>query len=416
MPPSARPLEPVTGDAVALVNELVRLAVSQRASDIHLEPKHDMMHVRMRIDGALVDVQPIALAVAPNVVSRVKVLAKMDIAERRLPQDGQIAIELDAIDRPQMGATGPRHGEAGDRPQGKASRVHLRASTFPASQGEKVVLRILSSQQIIPFDQLGLEDAARLTLRDVLARPQGFVVTSGPTGAGKTSTLYALMQLIDPRAVNVVTLEDPIEVELYGLTQGQVNARTGFTFASGLRAILRQDPDVILVGEMRDAETAGIAMQAALTGHLVLSTLHTSDTVETIVRLVDLGVEPWIVANALSAVLAQRLVRVACPHCKRPGKLERDLWDGDDLLLPAGSDVTRTVGCERCMRTGYRGRTGIFEVVELDDDLRDLVKAKAPARAYREIYLRRKIPSLRRAGMLKIQSGVTTVDEVLRVT
>jgi type II secretory ATPase GspE/PulE/Tfp pilus assembly ATPase PilB-like protein len=391
--PTARPLEPVTGDAVVLVNELLRLAVSQRASDIHLEPKHDVLHVRLRVDGALVDVQPVALAVAPNVVSRVKVLAKMDISERRLPQDGQIAIELEA-----------------------GKRVHLRASTFPSSQGEKVVLRILSSQQLIGFGELGLEHSAQATLRDVLGRPQGFVVTSGPTGAGKTSTLYALMQLIDPHQVNVVTLEDPIEVELYGLTQGQVNVRAGFTFATGLRAILRQDPDVILVGEMRDAETAGIAMQAALTGHLVLSTLHTSDTVETIVRLVDLGVEPWIVANALSAVLAQRLVRVVCPHCRRPARLERDLWDGDDLLMPAGSEVVRTQGCDRCMRTGYRGRTGIFEVVELDDDLRDLVKAKAPARAYREIYLRRRIPSLRRAGMLKIQAGVTTVDEVLRVT
>jgi general secretion pathway protein E len=391
--PNARPLEPITGDAVVLVNELVRLAVAQRASDIHLEPKNDMMHVRMRVDGSLVDVQPIALAVAPNVTSRVKVLAKMDIAERRLPQDGQIALDIEP-----------------------GKRVHLRASTFPSSQGEKVVLRILSSQQIIPFDDLGLEEHARSTMRDVLRRPQGFVVTSGPTGAGKTSTLYALMQLIDPLEVNVVTLEDPIEVELYGLTQGQVNVRAGFTFATGLRAILRQDPDVILVGEMRDAETAGIAMQAALTGHLVLSTLHTSDTIETIVRLVDLGVEPWIVANALSAVLAQRLVRVACAHCKRTAKLERDLWDGDDLLLPSGSEIVRTQGCDRCMATGYRGRTGIFEVVEFDDDLRDLVKAKAPARAYREIYLRRRIPSLRRAGMHKIQTGITTVDEVLRVT
>jgi type II secretory ATPase GspE/PulE/Tfp pilus assembly ATPase PilB-like protein len=396
--PNARPMEPVSGDAVALVNELVRLAVAQRASDIHLEPKHDKMQVRLRIDGALVDVQPIALPVALHVVSRVKVLAKMDIAERRLPQDGQIAIELETAST------------------AKATRVHLRASTFPASQGEKVVLRILSSQQLIAFAELGLEADAQTTLRDVLRRPQGFVVTSGPTGAGKTSTLYALMQLIDPHEVNVVTLEDPIEVELYGVTQGQVNVRTGFTFASGLRAILRQDPDVILVGEMRDAETAGIAMQAALTGHLVLSTLHTSDTVETIVRLVDLGVEPWIVANALSAVLAQRLVRVACPHCRRPAKLERDLWDGDDLLLPAGSDVVKTSGCDRCMHIGYRGRTGIFEAVELDDDLRDLVKAKAPARAYREIYLRRRIPSLRRAGLLKVRAGVTTVDEVLRVT
>jgi type II secretory ATPase GspE/PulE/Tfp pilus assembly ATPase PilB-like protein len=390
---SAPRMEPVTGEAVALVNELVRLAVAQRASDIHLEPKHDLMQVRFRVDGALVDVQPIAQAIAPNVISRVKVLAKMDIAERRMPQDGQIAIELDG-----------------------GKRVHLRASTFPACQGETVVLRILSSAQLLGFEQLGFDDVAQAKLRDVVGRPQGFIVTSGPTGAGKTSTLYALLQLIDPRAVNVVTLEDPIELELYGVTQGQVNTRSGFTFATGLRAILRQDPDVILVGEMRDAETAGIAMQAALTGHLVLSTLHTSDTVETIVRLVDLGVEAWIVANALSAVLAQRLVRVVCPHCRRPAKLERDFWDGDELLLPAGSDVVRPKGCDKCMRTGYRGRTGIFEVVELDDELRDLVKAMAPARAYREVYDRRKIPSLRRAGLKKIQAGVTTLEEVLRVT
>jgi general secretion pathway protein E len=386
-------LEPVTGDPVVLVNELVRLAVAQRASDIHLEPKHDMMQVRLRVDGSLVDVQPIAITVAPNVVSRVKVLAKMDISERRLPQDGQIAIDFEG-----------------------GQRVHLRASTFPASQGEKLVLRVLSGQQLTSFERLGIEPDGQATLRDVVGRPQGFVVTSGPTGAGKTSTLYALLQLIDPREVNVVTLEDPIEVELYGVTQGQVNVRTGFTFATGLRAILRQDPDIILVGEMRDAETAGIAMQAALTGHLVLSTLHTSDTVETIVRLVDLGIEPWIVANALSAVLAQRLVRVICPHCKGAARLERDVWDGDQVLLTAGTEIVRPHGCDRCMRTGYRGRTGIFEVVELDDELRELVKAKAPAREYREIFARRKIPSLRWAGMLKVNAGVTTVDEVLRVT
>jgi type II secretory ATPase GspE/PulE/Tfp pilus assembly ATPase PilB-like protein len=390
---SAHRLEPIAGDPVVLVNELVRLAVAQRASDIHLEPKHDMMQVRFRVDGSLVDVQPIALAVAPNVVSRVKVLAKMDISERRLPQDGQIAIDFEG-----------------------GKRVHLRASTFPASQGEKLVLRVLSGQQLTSFERLGIELAGQVTLRDVVGRPQGFVVTSGPTGAGKTSTLYALLQLIDPRDVNVVTLEDPIEIELYGITQGQVNTRTGFTFATGLRAILRQDPDIILVGEMRDAETAGIAMQAALTGHLVLSTLHTSDTVETIVRLVDLGIEPWIVANALSAVLAQRLVRIVCPHCRGTAKLERDVWDGDQVLLTAGTEIIRPAGCDHCMRTGYRGRTGIFEVVELDDELRELVKVKAPAREYRDIFTRRKIPSLRWAGMLKVSAGITTVDEVLRVT
>ncbi|MGH7271655.1 MAG: GspE/PulE family protein [Polyangiaceae bacterium] len=391
--PHAPHIEPLDGDPVVLVHQLVRLAVTQRASDIHIEPRHDVLQVRLRVDGAMVDVQPFSLGIASSVISRVKVLARMDIAERRLPQDGQIALDLE-----------------------DGRLVHLRCSTFPASQGEKIVLRILSSQKLTPFDQLGLDPTSSARLREVATRPQGFVVTSGPTGAGKTSTLYALLQLIDPRDVNVVTLEDPVEVELYGVTQGQVSARAGFTFALGLRAILRQDPDVILVGEMRDAETAGIAMQAALTGHLVLSTLHTSDTVETIVRLVDLGVEPWVVANALSAVLAQRLVRVVCPSCKRIVKLERDVWDGDEVLLTAGADIVRPAGCDACLRTGYRGRTGIFEVVELDDELRDLVKAKAPTRAYRDVYARRKIPSLRRAGFDKITAGITTVEEVLRVT
>ena len=389
---SAPRLAPVTGDPVVLVNELVRLAVAQRASDIHLEPKHDMMQVRLRVDGSLVDVQPIALAVATNVVSRVKVLAKMDISERRLPQDGQIAIDFEG-----------------------GKRVHLRASTFPASQGEKLVLRILSGQELTAFERLGIEPAGQRTLREVVGRPQGFVVTSGPTGAGKTSTLYALLQLIDPRDVNVVTLEDPIEVELYGVTQGQVNTRTGFTFAAGLRAILRQDPDIILVGEMRDAETAGIAMQAALTGHLVLSTLHTSDTVETIVRLVDLGVEPWIVANALGRPrAAARADHLPALQARREARARRGT--ATRCCSRPGTRSCAPEGCDRCMRTGYRGRTGIFEVVELDDEVRELVKAKAPARRYREIFSRRKIPSLRWAGMLKVNAGITTVDEVLRVT
>jgi general secretion pathway protein E/type IV pilus assembly protein PilB len=214
----------------------------------------------------------------------------------------------------------------------------------------------------------------------------------------------------------VVTLEDPIEVELMSITQGQTNPRAGFTFASGLRAILRQDPDVILVGEIRDPETAAIALQASLTGHLVLSTLHTSDTVETVVRLVDLGVEPWIIANALSSVIAQRLVRVTCPGCQTRGKLEDDFWDGDEVLLPAGSDVVRPTGCAECHRTGYKGRTGIYEVLELDDELRELVKTKATAAAYREILRKRRIRTLRGAGFSKVQAGITTVDEVLRVT
>jgi general secretion pathway protein E/type IV pilus assembly protein PilB len=253
-------------------------------------------------------------------------------------------------------------------------------------------------------------------VRELVRRPQGFVVTCGPTGSGKTSTLYSLMQLVDTARVNVMTLEDPVEVDVSSINQGQTHARAGFTFATGLRAILRQDPDVILVGEIRDSETASIALQASLTGHLVLTTLHTANCVETIVRLVDLGVEPWVVANALSAVIAQRLVRRVCTMCQEKVKLEADLWDGDEVLLPAGSTIVRPRGCNACWRTGYKGRIGIFEVLAVDDDLRDLIKAKAGQREYRKWLGARNVPSLRRVGFDKAREGLTTIDEVMRVT
>ena len=385
-------LDPKEQGAVLILDEIVRRAVARNASDIHLEPKHDRLGVRLRVDGYMVPEQSVAADLGPLVVSRIKVLARMDIAERRVPQDGQLTLE----------------------PDGK--RIHLRASTFPCSQGEKMVLRILMGQKLIPFEQLGMDPATQQHIRDVVTRPQGFLVTSGPTGAGKTSTLYAFLQLLDTARVNVMTLEDPIEVEVAGITQGQTHVRAGFTFAVGLRAILRQDPDVILVGEMRDAETASIALQAALTGHFVMSTLHTGDVVESIVRLVDLGLEPWIVANALSCVLAQRLVRIVCEHCRESARLDVDLWDGDELLLAAGSQIVRPRGCPKCFKTGYRGRSGIFEVLLADDEFRDLIKAKAPAREYRLALARRKLPTLRRVGYDRVRKGITTVDEVLRVT
>ncbi|AKV00854.1 Type IV fimbrial assembly, ATPase PilB [Labilithrix luteola] len=378
--------------AVIVLDEILRRAVRAHASDIHLEPKRDRLNVRFRVDGEMVEQQSVPLEIAPEVVSRVKVLARMDIAERRLPQDGQLSLA----------------------PEG--STVHLRASSFPSSQGEKLVLRILSGQSLIAFEKLGLDAPMQAIVRELVSRPQGFMVTSGPTGAGKTSTLYSFLRLIDTRSSNVVTLEDPIEVELPQITQGQTNVKAGFTFATGLRAILRQDPDVIMVGEIRDAETAGIALQASLTGHLVLSTLHTSDAVETAVRLVDLGVEPWIVANALTAILAQRLVRVVCKSCQETAVLENDLVDGDEVILEKGSKVVRPKGCQVCMRTGYKGRTGIFEAVIVDDDMRELIKHKASPREYRMQLRKRGIPSLRRAGMLRVKEGITTVDEVVRVT
>ncbi len=381
------------GDAVFILNDMVRRAVALGASDIHIEPKRDRVMVRFRIDGTLLEQPGIILEVAPQVVSRIKVLSRMDIAERRVPQDGQFTVEA-----------------------GMPFVVNLRVSTFPCTQGEKVVLRLLLGQGLIPFEQLGLDQRTSRRVEELVVRPQGFVVACGPTGSGKTSTLYSLLQLIDTARNNVITLEDPIEVELYTITQGQTNVRTGFTFAAGLRAALRQDPDIILVGEIRDAETAGIALQASLTGHLVLSTLHTSDAVETIVRLVDLGIEPWIIANALSVVFAQRLVRSVCRDCKAIGKLETDLWDGDEVLLTEGSEIVRPRGCSSCHNTGYRGRTGIFQVLEIDDDFRSLIKAKAATMEYRELLRKRRIPSLRRAGMEKVEAGLTTVEEVVRVT
>jgi len=378
--------------AVIVLDEIVRRAVRAHASDIHLEPKRDRMNVRFRVDGEMVDEQAVPLDVAPEVISRIKVLARMDIAERRVPQDGQLTLT----------------------PEGNS--VHLRASSFPSSLGEKVVLRILSGQALIAFEKIGLDPITQAVVRELVDRPQGFLVTSGPTGAGKTSTLYSFMRLIDTRRTNVMTLEDPIEVEVPQITQGQTNVKAGFTFATGLRAILRQDPDVIMVGEVRDAETAGIALQASLTGHLVLTTLHTSDAVETAVRLVDLGVEPWIVANALTAILAQRLVRIVCKKCQEMVTLDQDLVDGEETILPRGSKVVRPKGCSECLRTGYKGRTGIFEVVVVDDDMRELIKNKASPREYRAQLKKRGIPSLRRVGLMKVKDGLTTVDEVMRVT
>jgi general secretion pathway protein E len=390
MKPRERPL--LDGEAPLLLDRLIRMAVHDRASDIHLEPKHDRVQVRFRVDGAMIVSHPIAPTTGAQMIARVKALARMDIAERRVPQDGQLSLPIDA------------------------ALVHMRASTFPSSQGEKMVLRILSGAQLHAFERLGLDVAEQERLHEIVNRPQGFIVTSGPTGSGKTSTLYAFLEILDTKEANVVTLEDPIEAELDAITQGQVNVRSGFTFASGLRSILRQDPDVILVGEIRDSETAAIALQAALTGHLVMSTLHTSDSVETVVRLVDLGVEPWIVANALSVVLAQRLVRIVCSSCAEAVPLEVELRDADEVVLAPGALVAKPRGCPACLNTGFRGRVGIFEMLELDDDLRELVKAKAAARAYREIFARRRIRSLRRAGLEKVAAGITTVEEVLRVT
>lgn len=384
--------EEIPTDATGVLDMVVHRGMAKRASDIHWEPRQNDVRVRFRIDGVMVEQLTLDSEVYTQVVTRAKVLARMDITERRLPQDGQLAL--------------PVGGQ----------ELQMRVSTFPTVNGEKLVLRLFPGRGIIPFEDLGLPVAMQSRVRDLVSRPQGFMVTAGPTGAGKTSTLYALLALLDASLGNVVTLEDPVEVELEGVTQSQIHPRAGFTFATGLRSLLRQDPDVILVGEVRDAETAGIALQAALTGHLVLSTLHTSDAVATIVRLVDLGIEPWIVANALTCIIAQRLVRVVCSACADQVALETDMLDGKDVVLRKGTKVPRARGCVSCHHTGFAGRTGIFEVLEVDDELRDLIKGKAQASAFHKVLASREVPSLRRDGFDKVRQGRTTVDEVIRVT
>jgi general secretion pathway protein E/type IV pilus assembly protein PilB len=383
-------------DAVQVLDHLIARAVKTGASDVHLEPKRKNLVVRFRIDGVMTYQGTLPLDLAPSLNTRVKVLGRMDMTIRRLPQDGQFTLEL-----------------------ADGQLAHLRCSTYPSIHGETVVMRVLLSRHLIPIDQLGMSAEQLGTIGEITSQNTGLVLVCGPTGSGKTSTLYSLMQQLDTANLNVVTLEDPIEVEFHDVTQGQINPRGGLTFASGLRAILRQDPDVIMVGEMRDPETAQIALQASLTGHMVLSTLHTSDVVETVARVVDLGVEPWIVGNALQAIIAQRLVRTLCAVCAETYTLEEDVvqgTDGDTVLLEKGTELKRAKGCDKCHETGYRGRAGLFEVLRLDDDLRDLVRSRASTRTFREYLDEKGGRNLRLVGMQRVKEGVTSLREVLRVT
>ena len=383
-------------DAVRVLDHLVQRAVATGASDIHVEPKRKSLRVRFRIDGVMAEQGSLPPELAPALVTRVKVLGRMDMTIRMVPQDGQFSLEL-----------------------ADTRLVHLRASTFPAIHGENLVMRVLLGHQLIDLARLGMDEDELDTVRRLTSLSSGLIIVCGPTGSGKTSTLYSMLQQLDTANLSVVTLEDPIEVEFGEVTQGQTNVRQGFSFATGLRAILRQDPDVILVGEMRDAETAQIALQASLTGHLVLSTLHTSSTVETIARIVDLGAEPWIVGNALQAVIAQRLVRVLCKHCSIEYPAPNDLTaspEDDRVVIAKDTVLRRSKGCEVCHKTGYSGRTGIFEVLELDDDVRDLIKARAATRSYKDYVNEMGLRRLREVGLLRVKSGATSLEEVLRVT
>ena len=380
---------------IKLVNVLILDALKASASDIHLESSTDGMRVRYRLDGVLVDVSRPPKQYSQAIVSRVKIMAGLDVAERRVPQDGRIRLTL-------------------------AERsVDLRVSTVPSLHGESVVLRILDHGVTArDLADLGMPDVVQARFERLVARSSGIVLVTGPTGSGKTTTLYAALARVNTPGVKVVTVEDPVEYQMEGVTQIPVNRKAGVGFASALRSILRHDPDVIMVGEMRDRETAEIAIQAALTGHRVFSTLHTNDAVAGITRLVDMGIEPYLVAATVSGIVAQRLVRVRCVRCAGTGQGEQGTGAASSAQRAANGSPFPVPGsrCTNCSGTGFRGRTGIYEIFTVDEDMRRMVAERATLDALRAAARQRGMTTLRDDGMAKVGQGLTTVEEVLRVT
>lgn len=377
---------------VKLVNLLLFEAVQARASDLHVQPYEDRVVVRQRIDGVLYDSLQLPVSVRDEVISRIKVMGRMNVAERRLPQDGRCSVEV------------------GDR------SIDLRIATLPTSFGERAVIRLLDkSLRLYTLEELGMPADTLRQFRRLITAEHGIILVTGPTGSGKTTTLYAALRELNAAEKNVLTLEDPIEYQLDGISQTQVNEKKGMTFVSGLRSVLRQDPDVIMVGEIRDRDTATMAIQSALTGHLVFSTLHTNDATSAIVRLMDLGIEPYLIASSVIGVLAQRLVRRVCPACARADKLSADQMKRLGLTC-ASTAIRRGGGCGECRETGYRGRMGVFELLRIDGELRNLVHAAAGNDRLKSVAIAAGMKTLRDDGLNKMAAGLTTVDEVLRVT
>jgi type IV pilus assembly protein PilB len=395
--PSTEELWTLAADApvVRLVNSVIHGAFNQGASDIHLEPQREEMRVRYRVDGLLYDQMTIPKGHQAAVVSRVKIMARMNIAERRLPQDGRIALS--------------HHGRDYD----------LRVSTMPSIFGEKVVMRVLEKSSMrLTFEQLGFLPEQQELFEWLLARPYGMILVTGPTGSGKSTTLYAALATVNHPTKNIITIEDPVEYQLAGVTQTEVNPKVGITFARGLRTMVRQDPDVIMVGEIRDLETAEIAVQAALTGHLVFSTLHTNDSPGALVRLENMGVEPFLISSSLIGILAQRLLRVICPSCKeyyQPSAEVLAQLATNGTPLPAEVRLARGLGCSECNRLGYRGRTAVYEVLRMSDGLREMVLQRKSAVALREQARQEGMRTMKESALEKALQGITTVEEILRV-
>ena len=382
---------------IRYLNAIIFKASSERASDVHVESFEDMVKVRFRIDGTLYDVATEKKAFQAAIISRVKVMAGLNIAEKRLPQDGRIGIRIAGRD------------------------VDIRVSTIPTQFGERVVMRLLDkTATVLDLEQLGITGRNQAQVLRLIHKPNGIVLVTGPTGSGKTTTLYSCLSRINVPGKNILTVEDPIEYQLGGIGQMQVNPKIGFTFASGLRAILRQDPDIVMVGEIRDSETAEIAIQASLTGHLVLSTLHTNDSSGAVTRLLDMGVEPFLVSSSLLAVMAQRLVRRLCPHCREPHEiLDEELHE---LVIDPAKVTSRSVfrpgsdACEHCQNTHYIGRTGIHELLLINDDLRSLILQRMDSNSIKNMALKQGFETLRMDGARKVLAGITSVEEVMLVT
>jgi type IV pilus assembly protein PilB len=378
---------------IQLVNQILLTAVKSEASDIHIDPTDIEFKIRYRIDGVLGTERTLPKVILPKLISRIKVMSHMDITETRLPQDGRIKTIIEG------------------RP------IDLRISTLPTIRGEKAVMRVLDlSRDSKGLDRLGLTDQERMVFEKLIHRPNGIVLVSGPTGSGKTTTLYASLDQLNADDVNVITIEDPVEIELEGINQVNVNPDIDFTFANALRSILRQDPNIIMVGEIRDSETAEIAVKASLTGHLVLSTIHTNSAVKTITRLIDMGIDAFLVASSLSGVVAQRLVRVVCPHCSitdEPTASEQAVFERNGMKI---NKIKRAVGCEICNNKGYKGRTAIFEILDVNDKIIRMISNNA--REYELLDQAREDGTrlLIEAGLEKVQQGMTTLEEIMRIS
>ena len=378
---------------IRLVNSVLFQAVRQRASDIHFESFERGLVVRYRIDGVLYPVLTPPKRLQASIIARLKIMSGLNIAEKRLPQDGRFGIRTSGKD------------------------VDLRVSVLPTSHGERVVLRLLEKEnRLLNLSEMGFSKERLAVIHQLIQLAHGIILVTGPTGSGKTTTLYAALSHINAPDKNIITVEDPVEYQLLGIGQMQVNPKINLSFAAGLRSILRQDPDVIMIGEIRDRETAEIAIHASLTGHLVFSTLHTNDAASAPTRLIDMGIEPFLVASSVVAVLAQRLLRRICPDCKRPYRPSEEELSRLDLAV--GSDVTlyRGAGCTACSQTGYRGRTGIFELMVLDDEIRRLIGSKADSTAIKQAAIAKGMVTLKREGAERVIQGRTTLEEVMRIT